>query len=541
MSAPAPQRTIDHAEIASLRARVRERRLVEPDDYLLIDNLLGLASDLTVALARKQASLVRLRRLAFGPGSDRRPAHAAAPATPASDASTTVPSDAGPAEAAPFSCEPTRGHGRRPTAAYPGARRVGCANALRPGDRCPECFGRGRLYDTNAPSIVIKMIGRPLVEATAFVREVLRCSACLERFYAPLPAGVSAERWDATADVSLAVAKYCAGLPWYRSERLQSYFGVPIPASTQFDRCEHVANCLLPIFLELEQLAALAGTFVLDDTTVRILDLMRENKTLPEGERRGTWTTGIVARGATHEIALFYSGRRHAGDNFERLLEKRPAAMKPPIGLGDAASRNWPASFQLTIAKCLAHARREFVDLESAFPGECARVLDDLARIYRNDAETSGMSADERLAYHQRHSGPVFDRLRAFIEQEIAEHRVEPNGPLFKAYRYLLTHWHGLTQCLRLGSAPIDSNIVERALKKAVLLRKNAMFFRSQHGADVGSLILSVSETSRMAGAAVFDYLVDIVRNAQAVRADPRRWLPWAWAARERAPNRAVA
>jgi hypothetical protein len=215
--------------------------------------------------------------------------------------------------------------------------------------------------------------------------------------------------------------------------------------------------------------------------------------------------------------------------------------MKPPIGLGDAASRNWPASFQLTIAKCLAHARREFVDLESAFPGECARVLDDLARIYRNDAETSGMSADERLAYHQRHSGPVFDRLRAFIEQEIAECHVEPNGPLFTAYRYLLTHWHGLTQVLRLGSAPVDGNIVERALKKAVLLRKNALFFRSQHGADVGSMILSVAETTRMADVPVFDYLVEVVRNARAVRADPRRWLPWAWAARERAPASAAA
>jgi hypothetical protein len=541
MPTPAAQRTIDHAEIAALRTRVRERRLVEPDDYLLIDDLLGLAADLTVALARKQASLARLRRLVFGPSSDRRAAPATAPATPDADASPTVPSDAVPADSTPSSSEPARGHGRRPASAYPGARRVECANALRPGDRCPECFGRGRLYDTNSPSIIIKMIGRPLVDATAFVREVLRCSACLARFHAPLPDGISAERWDATADVSLAVAKYCAGLPWYRCERLQSYFGVPIPASTQFDRCEHVANCLLPIFLELEQLAALAGTFVLDDTTVRILDLIRENKSKPEGERRGTWTTGIIARGATHEIALYYSGRRHAGDNFERLLTKRPATMKPPIGLGDAASRNWPASFQLTIAKCLAHARREFVDLESAFPGECARVLDDLARIYRNDAETSGMSAEDRLAHHQRQSGPVFDRLREFIEQEIAELRVEPNGPLFKAYRYLLTHWHGLSQVLRLGSAPIDANIVERALKKAVLLRKNALFFRSQHGADVGSMILSVSETSRMADVPVFDYLVDVVRNARAVRADPRRWLPWAWAARERAPSRAVA
>ena len=446
MPTSTPRRSIDQSEIAALRARVRERQLVEPDDFLLIDDLLGLASDLTVALAHKRASVMRLRRLAFGPNSERRPAPDSAPATPDTESPATGSADAEPSASPTPASNSRRGHGRRPATAYPGAQRVECINALRPGDRCPECFGRGRLYDTTTPSLVIKMMGRPFVEATHFSREVLRCSACLARFHAPLPEGVTPERWDASADVVLAVAKYCAGLPWYRSERFQSYFGVPIPPSTQFDRCDHVANCLLPVFLELEQLAAMAGTFVLDDTSVRILDLMRENKTLPEDARRGMWTTGIIARGATHQIALYYSGRGHAGDNFEKLLDKRPAAMKPPIGLGDAAPRNWPASFQLIVAKCLAHGRREFVNLETAFPAECARVLDDLARIYRVDGETRGMSAEDRLAHHQLHSGPIFDRLRSWIEEEIAESRVEPNGPLAKAYRYMLKHWHGLTQ-----------------------------------------------------------------------------------------------
>jgi hypothetical protein len=219
MSTNAPRRSIDHAEIAALRARVRERRLVEPDDYLVIDDLLGLASELTVALAHTRASLVRLRRLVFGPSSDRRVPPASASSGPDTEPSTTAPATATPSPSS-TAVESPRGHGRRPPSAYPGARRVDCANALRPGDRCPECFGRGRLYDTNTPSVVLKMTGRPFVEATHFSREVLRCSACLARFHAPLPDGVTPERWDATADVALAVVKYCAGLPWFRSERL---------------------------------------------------------------------------------------------------------------------------------------------------------------------------------------------------------------------------------------------------------------------------------------------------------------------------------
>lgn len=118
------------------------------------------------------------------------------------------------------------------------------------------------------------------------------------------------------------------------------------------------------------------------------------------------------------------------------------------------------------------------------------------------------MEAEERPAHHQRRGGPIFDRLREWIEQETVERRVEPNGPLAKAYRYLLDHWHGVTQVLRLGTAPIDANVVERALKKAVLLRKNAMSSRWKHGAGVGSTILSVAETSRMAGDADQDLQV---------------------------------
>ena len=146
MSTSAPRRSIDHAEIAALRARLRERRLVDPDDFLLIDDLLGIASELTVALAHKRASLARLRRLVFGPSSDRRVIPASDPPSPDTDPTTTATTDAAPSPLSSTASESPRGHGRRPASAYPGARRVDCTNALRPGDRCPECFGTLRRH-----------------------------------------------------------------------------------------------------------------------------------------------------------------------------------------------------------------------------------------------------------------------------------------------------------------------------------------------------------------------------------------------------------
>ena len=111
------------------------------------------------------------------------------------------------------------GHGRKSAEAYPGARRVPCPDPTRPaGDRC-ACGGR--LYQVHKPAIFLRFTGQPLVGATRYEQSVLRCSSCQQRFPAPLPEGVPAEKYDATADVAIVLAKYAAGLPFHRLARLQ--------------------------------------------------------------------------------------------------------------------------------------------------------------------------------------------------------------------------------------------------------------------------------------------------------------------------------
>jgi hypothetical protein len=106
---------------------------------------------------------------------------------------------------------------------------------------------------------------------------------------------------------------------------------------------------------------------------------------------------------------------------------------------------------------------------------------------------------------------------------------VEPNSALGKALAYLQRHWEGLTQFLRYRQAPLDTNVVERVLKRVVLHRKNALFFRTEHGAAVGDILMSVIETCRANGIRVWEYLVKVVRNRRAVREDPAGWLPWTY------------
>jgi hypothetical protein len=359
---------------------------------------------------------------------------------------------------------------------------------------------------------------------------VLRCSACQERLTAPLPAGVAPEKYDPTCDVSLALAKYGAGLPLYRLARLQDSYGVPLPESVQFERCEAVADAALPVFLYLRRLAANGEVVFSDDTRVKILSCLKENKELKEEQRRATQTSGLVIEVGGHRIALYANGRRHAGENLDDLLKGRSADLGRPIQMSDALAANWSGEEETIEAKCLVHARRKFVEIEAMFPSECAVVLDAISKVYETDAETKGMDAGQRLKHHQMKSGPVMKELREWIEAQFAERLVEPNSSLGQALRYVLKHWAGLTQFLNVANAPLDNNPAERVLKRAVLLRKNALFYRNEHGASVGAILLSLIETCRLNEVSAWAYLLWLMRHRAEARANPSASLPWTYA-----------
>src|SRR5215831_4964418 len=96
-------------------------------------------------------------------------------------------------------------------------------------------------------------------------------------------------------------------------------------------------------------------------------------------------------------------------------------------------------------------------------------------------AQEQGLSPEERLRFHQDHSEPVMERLRAWLRAQFEEKRVEPNSGLGAAITYLLKHWTRLTLFLRQAGAPLDNNICERALKKAIRHRKNSLFYKTEN------------------------------------------------------------
>jgi transposase len=423
---------------------------------------------------------------------------------------------------------PPAGHGRNGTEAFGGAQKVEIAHqSLKHGDRCPEC-GEGNVYEQKEPKVLVRIVGQAPLAATVYSLERLRCGACGQVFTAQAPEGVGPEKYDETAAAMIAQLKYGSGIPFYRLEQLEGQLGIPLPAATQWEIAEEAAELLKPARDELIRQAAQGEVVHNDDTSMRVLRLARE----PSDERTGVFTSGIVSTGAGWKIALYFTGRQHAGENIADVLMQRAAELPSPIQMCDALSRNvprLPTGVEILLANCLAHGRRQFIEVAANFPDECRYVLKMLGQVYGHDADARerGLTPDERLRLHQERSGPVMDQLHRWLEAQFAERKTEPNSGLGKAITYLLRHWRPLTLFLRQAGAPLDNNIVERALKRVVLHRKNALFYRTLNGAQVGDLFMSLIHTCQLCGTNSFDYLIELQRHAQELAANPAEWMPW--------------
>jgi transposase len=463
-----------------------------------------------------------------------------------------------------------KGHGRNGAENFTGAEKIEVRHeSLQPGDPCPKCE-QGTLYDTGRPGVVVRLVGQPPVTATVYYLQKLRCNPCGAIFTAKPPdgaaegAGGEPEKYDPTVGSMIALLKYGYGMPFHRQETLQGNLGVPLSDATQWDIVNAQAERAEPIWKELVWQAAQGEVIHNDDTGVKILELMAERARQaaledatgdtadhaaddarfvedpgenssedsaqePGSNRTGTFTTGIVAIGEGRKIALFLSGRQHAGENLKDVLRRRAGALPPPIQMCDALSRNLPDKLKTIVANCLAHGRRQFVEVIDRFPEECRHVLESLGVVYHNDAiaRQRNLSPEERLLFHQAQSGPTMEELRVWLGRQFDERRVEPNSALGKAMAYLLRHWEKLTLFLRVAGTPLDNNICERALKKAIRHRRNSLFYKTSHGAHVGDMFMSLIATCELCGANPFDYLAELDRHARDAASNPAGWMPW--------------
>ena len=512
-----------------------------PPQYQLLKGVLDTFAYVMQALQNAKTSLRRFRHMLFGGSSEKRkkvfkdaPASAADKHPPATADTATDTPTAGAGDGESTSSPPPSppGHGRHGAGAYCDSPVVELALPdLQSGDRCPAC-GDSRVYDS-PPRIIVKVVGTPPLTATVYKVKRLRCRLCDAVFTAPLPEGLAETKYDPGCATMIALLRYGTGVPFYRLEGLQASLNVPLSDATQWDLVDAAIPGPRAARDELIRRVAQAPLLYHDDTPGKILDLMKARaKAEAAGEPvtvKAINTSGIVADLQGNKVVLFFTGHAHAGTNLAQVLAHRAADLETPIQMCDALACNFVGDFKTLISKCLSHARRKVIDVSEHFPEPCRHVIEVLGQVYANDAHCRGekLSPEDRLRHHQAHSAPPMQALQVWMRQQFEQRLVEPNGGLGQALRYLLNHWDGLTLFLRQAGAPLDNNICERALKRAIRHRKNSLFYKTLHGADVGDIYMSLIHTCELCKVNAFAYLKALQTHAQAVMASPGQWLPW--------------
>jgi transposase len=496
----------------------RVHGVVGAEDYRLIEGMSYALPELIELIEQDPMTLRKLRLLLFGAKTEKTDQVCPAAAAPASPPAAFQPK--------------TKGHGRTKAQDYTGARWVSVPHPqLQTGVCCPLCCG-GTVRVQKSPAVILRIVGVPPISATGYQMERLRCDTCGKVFTAPTPPEAGTEKYAPSVGATVALLRYGSGMPNYRLAKLQQSLGVPLPASTQWEVMQPLAQQAQPILEELITQAAQSPLIHQDDTPMRILDLRRPGSATAvemNPERKGTFTTNLLAYVENHPVALYFTGWRHAGENLAAVLRRRGLDQEPPIQMCDALSRNLSAQFQSILAHCLSHGRREFVSVAENFPTECRHVLESLGEVYRVDAQAQdqGMTPEQRLTHHQTCSQPVMEQLQAWMGEQIEGKLVEPNSGLGQAIGYMLRHWQPLTLFLRQPGAPLDNNVCERALKMAILHRKNSLSYKTLNGARTGDLFMGLIHTCRLNGVNPFDYLLAIATHPEAVKLIPRTWLPW--------------
>jgi len=418
------------------------------------------------------------------------------------------------------------GHGRMPYATYSECEELVklSIDNLKPGDPCPElCDGRLSQY---GPGNIIRVKGQNFARVIHYEVEKLRCNLCSFLVVANIPPKVGNEKYDPAFKSIMVLQKYYVGVPFYRQEKFQALLNFPLPDATQWRLIEQVAECCWEVFEELKRLAANGNLIHNDDTTLKILEHIKTIKS-EVLERVGMFTTGIFAEYQGHPIALFLNGTQHAGENLNDLLELRDENKSPILQMCDGSSQNIPQSFQTILCNCLSHGFRKFEELKDYYPDECIMVMKYISQIYDVDKQTVDLTPKARLTYHQKNSQPIVDALFAHMNRLKQERLVEPNSELGGAIEYMLKREEKLTRFLKVEGAPLDNNVVERALKLPIRVRKASLFYRSKRSAKTGGLLTSLAYTCQLAEENPQHYFIALQEHRTQVSQAPPQWLPW--------------
>jgi hypothetical protein len=558
----ATRKDVTLAYLRQLQERI-DREQLKGEDWVVVGALVSALvartearQDRLRAKADQQAAQQEAEQTGVGPdnGAGRSP-EAEDIAAPSEASSASPGEDAtgpgGPAGAQAAQPDPPKkGHGRNGADAFVNATTHDHALADGiVGAICARCrIGRVSPYPDK---VIVRVIGQSIFAAQRHQFEQGRCRRCNAIFTAEgrqqiLEGGIGSSyiTYDWSACAMMIVMHYWAGAPSKRLEALHQGWGVPMPDANQWRLADEIDDLAAPLYRALERHGIRdAMTLRLDDTGSMIVGVKREiHKEIQALELVGESTrhvrTGINATCCYLEtpqgkVILFFTGRHHAGEVIDQLLQHRRASGQKLVAVTDAASKNFAhgQADQLEQTVCNAHCYLKFRAVKDQFPAEYAVAGEVYHKVFDYDdrAKALGLDPEQRMLYHREHSKPQMLRLWQMCQDKAHGKLVEPNSPLWEPLSFVINQWPRLTKFYEVPGIPLDTNVVEQTLIIPVRYLAGSFSYKTQNGADVGDRLMSLIATANANGVEPVAYLTECLRNHEDLAKRPEYYLPWVY------------
>ena len=397
-------------------------------------------------------------------------------------------------------------------------------------DVCPCCNGTlhhigedvSEMLDIVPPIIRVKRIHRPRYGCRACAQAVVQ---------APAPARPVENGLPTTALLAhVAVAKFAWHLTLHRQTQMLAGQGIWLDRSTLVHWIERAAWWLKPLHVLLVETVMSASKVFCDDTPLPVLDRTRRRTRIGR-----LWCYAVDDRpwrGPTQPAVVYQYAEDRGGRHVKEPLEGFRGVLQvdADAGYDDLARPDRPGG-AITLAYCLAHARRYFFEVykQTADP-IAAEALRRIGEVYAIEARIRGRPASERAAVRQAETAPLLADMKTWLIERLGE--ISAKSSLAGAIRYMLGHWNGLTVFLADGRVEVDNNTVERNIRPIPLGRKNALFAGSQTGGERWAVLASLINTCKLHGIDPQTYLADVLDRIVSGRTKVnalRDLLPWHW------------
>lgn len=367
-----------------------------------------------------------------------------------------------------------------------------------------------------------------MIPSRFWVRRRIRgkwaCRCCERISMAPVEsAPIDKAIAGASVLANVVVSKFVDHQPLHRQEAIYARMGVAIPRSTMAGWLGRIGVSVQPLVELLAERAIATGALQADETPVPVLD--------PGSGKTATgyhWAYRTLPSDPVQAVVFdFAASRSQMHPN--RMLAGFAGTLQVD---GYAGYNEILRKEAVTEAGCWAHARRKFVDVFEATKSPVAQeAIRRIAALYKieHEIDDAGEATTlERSRLRESRAGPLLEELYAWL---VAIHaKSPPRGSLAKAIQYTLNRWAALTQFLKDGRLPLDTNAVENAIRPIALGRRNWLFAGSEAGGVRAAQIYSLLGSARLAGLQPLDYITDVLQRMPTARKrDLEAMLPWNW------------